>query len=439
MRILIFIVSLFMLLAACGRVEVEHVPVNFLILLLDTTRADHIHCYGYERDTTPTIDSLAGAGTMWLNVQGQSSWTLPSMASIFTGLTERQHLAGIRDDKQYSLHRGLTTLPELFSEAGYQTAGFYTVPVMGEGYGFDQGMDYCDMEGCSSLEPAEVMTGKFLYWADSIRTPSIPYFAVLHLFDPHYRYDPPEPWDSRWGTVDEGAKTWASGSASRMIDAWFSSEITDEELAGMRDLYDGEIAYMDSVLSVFLSDMRYRGLLENTVILVVADHGEEFADHGGVTHGVQLHREITGIPLLVSGPGIPSGEVRTSLAGHVDVLPTLAAIAGLKVPDAAAGIDLLGREPLEPRILPASGYYAGVNDYIVVRRDYLKLFWNTEDCSAFMFDLENDPEESDTLPPDSSLILAAEYYWATPGEVAPEPMKDMEDRVEMFSDLGYLR
>ena len=93
-------------------------PPNVLLLLIDTLRADHVQCYGYERDITPTLDSLASEGIMWANVQGQAAWTLPAMSSIFTGLTERQHLAGIREGQQYALSGELLTLPEIFRQNG---------------------------------------------------------------------------------------------------------------------------------------------------------------------------------------------------------------------------------------------------------------------------------------------------------------------------------
>lgn len=437
LRFSILTIMAFLVFTACNETGTQR--PNVLLILLDTVRADHVHCYGYERETTPTLDSLAESGIMWRNVQGQASWTLPAMSSIFTGMTERQHLAGIRGDDQYALQQELSTIPELFSEAGYQTAGFYTVPVMGVEYGFDQGMDYCDMEGCTELFPADVMVEKYLYWADFIRNKDTPYFTILHFFDPHYRYEPPSPWNRKWGDVGNRVEQMAASSASGMINAWFSGLISGEDLTGLVKLYDGEICYMDHEISVFLEGMRQRGLLENTVILIIADHGEEFGDHGGVTHGVQPHSEITGIPMIMSGAGIPSGVVREEVVGQIDVLPTLAGIAGLQVPEGVSGIDILSQNAPTSRVLPTSGYYAGINKFITVRRGPYKLFWNTEDYSAFMFNLEVDPGEQDTLPPDSALIEEAAFYWATPGEVTPEPMPHMEGRVEMFRNLGYLR
>ncbi len=443
----VLLTALILLLAGCSNSpestgSVSNNTPNILLILIDTMRADHLQCYGYERDISPTLDSLASEGTMWQNVQGQGAWTLPTMATIFSGLTEREHLAGIRDGQQYALDEELLTLPEIFKQNGYQTAGFYTVPVMGEGYGFDQGMDHCDMEGCAVIFPADVMVDKYLSWSDSLYNDNEPFFTVLHFFDPHFQYDPPAPWNSKFSSPSHPGTHWALGSASRMINAWGNGIITMNDMSRMVDLYDGEIAYLNTQLSRLFSSLRKRGMLDNTLVVVIADHGEEFAEHGGVTHGVQLHSEITGIPLIITGPGVENNTIKTDLVGQVDVFPTILGYAGISLPESLSGIsgiDILNNPVPPERSLPASGCYAPVNNYITMRRAFLKVFWDPETDKSFMYDLSNDYFEQDTLPVDSTLLDELTYYWATPPYVAPQPMEGMEDRVEMFRNLGYLR
>ena len=441
MRSIVAIVLIIFMLGCSESQETaeQETSPNVLLLLIDTLRADHVHCYGYGRDITPTLDSLASEGIMWANVQGQAAWTLPTMSSIFTGLTERQHLAGIREGQQYALSDELLTLPEIFRQNGYQTAGFYTVPVMGQGYGFDQGMDHCDLEGCEVIFPADVMVDKYLNWSDTLMQDGTPYFTVLHFFDPHFQYAPPVPYSSMFSSMSHPGSRWAVCAASSMIDGWSNGQISRSDLSRMMDLYDGEIAYLNDQLTRLFSGMRNRNMLDNTLVVVIADHGEEFAEHGGVTHGVQLHSEITGVPLIITGPGIPEDSINTVLAGQVDVLPTILSYAGIPAPENIYGMDLLSSDIPEDRILPASGYYSPVSNYITVRQGSRKLFWDTETGDAFMFDLSNDYLEQDTLPADSLLVAEAEYYWATPPHVNPDPMKNVEERVEMFRNLGYLR
>jgi len=438
MRIIIITALIILLgIAACAGDSKE--PPNILLILIDTLRADHVHCYGYERDITPTLDSLAAEGTMWTNVQGQSAWTLPSMATIYTGLTERQHLAGIRDNQQYALDEELLTLPEIFHQNDYQTAGFYTVPVMDEGYGFDQGMDHCDMEGCSVIFPSDIMVDKYITWADSLYDENTPFFTILHFFDPHFQYNPPIQWAGLYSSIYHPGTRWALCPASVMIEAWGKGMISKDDLSRMLDLYDGEIAYLNTQISRLFSEMRARDMLENTLVVVISDHGEEFGEHGGVTHGVHLHSEITNLPLIISGPGISSGKIESVLAGQVDIMPTILSYAGLPVPDFVVGADLLESTLSDNRILPASGYHADVNDFITVRQGNLKLFWNPQTDSSFMYDLSDDYFEQKLLPIDSTLLEEAALYWATPPVINPVPMQNMEHRVEMFRNLGYLR
>ena len=287
--------------------------------------------------------------------------------------------------------------------------------------------------------PADVMVDKYLNWSDTLMEAGSPYFTILHFFDPHFQYAPPVPYSSMFSSMSHPGSRWAVCAASSMIDGWSNGQISRSDLSRMMDLYDGEIAYLNDQLTRLFSGMRSRNMLDNTLVVIIADHGEEFAEHGDVTHGVQLHSEITGVPLIITGPGIPKDSINTVLAGQVDVLPTILSYAGIPVPENIYGMNLLSSDVPEDRILPASGYYSPVNNYITVRQGSRKLFWDTESGQSFMFDLSDDYFEQDTLSPDSLLVAEAEYYWATPPHVNPDPMKNVEERVEMFRNLGYLR
>lgn len=436
-RVTIRVLAISMLLLAmtgCSNRAVRR--PNVLLILMDTLRADHVHCYGYAREVTPTMDSLAAAGTMWTSVQGQAAWTLPAMATIFTGLTERRHLAGFRDGRLYGLAQELKTLPEIFSENGYRTSGFYNVPVMGTKYGFSQGMDFVDLQGCGLAVDADVINGKFLEWLDGSGDEDTPFFAVLHYFDPHYPYIPPEPWDGLFSDPAHPQTHWASEPSNVLLSANNEGLLDGEALLRMVDLYDGEIAFMDSELGVLMEELRRRGLDGSTVVLVTADHGEEFRDRGGLLHGFSLFTEITALPMIASGPGIEAGHVDTLPAAQIDVFPTLLGLAGIRHEMEVDGIDLLlGNTP--GRILPASGFASDAENYLTVRRGDDILFWDYVSGRSTMFDLSLDPMEQDSLEADSSLLREAEWYWATPPECEPDPVPGTQSRIEALQDLGY--
>ncbi len=409
---------------------------SVLLVVIDTLREDHLGCYGYDRDITPTIDSLSAAGTRWGRVRGQSAWTLPAFATIYTGLSERGHLAGFREGALYGVDDALVTLPEVMSEAGYATAGFYNVPVLDRGYGFSQGMDYVDYQGCELAVDAEVINEKFLFWVDSLYDPETPYFAVLHYFDPHYPYDPPEPWDRLWSPADHPATHWATESSRTILGACNDGLLGPDVMERLTDLYDGEIGYADEQLGLLLRGLSERGLLENTVVLVMADHGEEFMEHGSLLHGFTLHREITAVPMVACGPGVPSGEVDSTPASQMDVLPTIAALTGAEVPEDVVGVDLLS-DSAGRRTLPASGFASDVATYVTVSRGSRRVFWDYEADSAWAYDLSEDPYEQHPVPADSGLVSEAAWYWATPPAAMPVPVPDTQSRVQALRDLGY--
>ncbi|MFO8183850.1 MAG: sulfatase [Candidatus Aegiribacteria sp.] len=409
---------------------------NVLLVLIDTLRSDHVHCYGYDREVTPTLDSLAAAGTMWTSVQGQAAWTLPAMATIFTGLTERQHLAGFRDGRLYGMADELKTLPEIFSENGYRTSGFYNVPVMTTKYGFTQGMDFVDLQGCRLAVDADVINEKFLDWLDESEDQDAPFFAVLHYFDPHYPYIPPEPWDGLFSDPDHPHTHWASEPSTVLLSAGSEGLLDGEVIRRLIDLYDGEIAFMDSELGILMEELRSRGLDGNTVVFVTADHGEEFLEHGGLLHGFTLFTEITGLPMIACGPGIEEGYVDTVSAAQIDVLPTLLGLAGIRHAIEGGGVDL-SRGNTPGRILPASGFSSDAESYLTVRRDDEILFWDYVSGRSTMFDLSLDPMEQDSLEPDSSLLSEAEWYRATPPAADPDPVPGAQRRIEALRDLGY--
>jgi len=435
--------TVMLLAASCGD---ESAPAaggrpNILLVLIDTIRADHMGCYGHHRPTTPHLDSLAEAGTRYARMMSGSPWTLPSMTTTFTGLTERQHRARLRDRTFYGVDPSLPFMPLLLKEEGYRTAAFFNVIYMSEHFGFHRGFDHFDCEGLVELwnsRTAGETVDALLAWLDG-REDGGPFFAALHLFDPHATYNPPSPYDTLWadpGYEGRFDSTW--GVRSDMDDA--NSGAVAVDAAGVRnliDLYDGEIAYTDAQLGRLLAGLRRRGLGEETLVIVMGDHGEEFADHGRFAHGHTLHAELLQVPLLLAGPGVEPGVVDTSLVGNVDVLPTVMAAAGSSAPEGSPGRNLLSPYDGPPRTMFASGL--GGSRQACARRLDRKVVWHVEEDSAYAYDLAADPTEMNPLPPDSALLAEAMDYWATPPRGNPRAVPWTNAVEDQLRDLGYIR
>lgn len=338
-------VLLICLLGSCGdgdpapTVSTAAAAPNVLLICLDTVRADHLGAYGYTlRPTSPNLDALAAAGIVFTDTSATAAWTKPSVPSFLTGSWPAVH--GVYEG---SARRGgvLTTdilgersktLAEAFAEAGYDTAAFLRNAQLRPGRGFEQGFDvYVDQAG----DAAEICNAA-LGWLDE-RQGEQPFFLYLHILDAHWPYDIPA----------EAAARFAEPAIVELIsgDDWRQRRdaINDGELlldAGQQQqmlaLYDGAIAYADAQLGLLFDDLRQRNLFDDMVVAMVADHGEEFLEHGRLGHGHGLFENLTRVGWIMDGPGIAPARIDTPVS-LVDLYPTLLSAAGLT---GAAGASL---------------------------------------------------------------------------------------------------
>lgn len=428
-----------LLLLACGS-DTQHPDV--LLILIDTVRADHLGCYGYHRDTSPTIDSLAAAGTRWARVQAQSPWTLPAMATIMTGLNHRAHKAGLWENRFYGLDSSLPLLPEFFKREGYQTAAFFNVLFMSEDFGFHRGYDYFDCENSGlglTIRDARQTVDDVLEWLQTERDENRPLFLAVHFYDPHMPYDPESPFDTIFtDPTYNGPFDCLWGGRTDVADVNNGDIAVDStDLANLIDLYDGEIAFTDYELNRLFRELRRTGKSENTLVVVMADHGEEFFDHGGVGHGHTLYQELLNVPLIVSGPGIAANIIDSTLVGQIDILPSLSSYCGMDIPELAEGTDIFNRV-LTNRVLPSS-MMSTTGARVTVRRDDQKVHWVQNSDISFQFDLRTDPGETTVLEAlDSTLVDEALKYWATPPVGNPLPVSEEYSVVETLKNLGYI-
>ncbi|MFN2427470.1 MAG: sulfatase [Candidatus Binatia bacterium] len=313
---------------------------NVVLISLDSLRADHVGAYGYERDTSPNFDRFAREGVMFRNAISTSSWTLPTHLTMFTGRSQISH--GVVVDTRV-LSTAIPTLGEIFHEAGYETAGFVSGPYVGGHYGYARGMDtYIDLSaqwGKGAEARAAILSPeineKALAWLDEERT--APFFLFLHYFDIHYDFVPPAPYDTMFdpdytGTMD-GRQFIERDDVHPKMDP--------RDLEHILALYDGEIRFTDEHVGRVLDRLRSKGLLDNTVVMIVSDHGDEFFEHGNKGHHRTVYDEVLRIPFALRLPGGEhAGKTYDAQVTLLDVFPTLLDAAGFTPPATAEGVNL---------------------------------------------------------------------------------------------------
>lgn len=404
----------------------ENSRPNILLIVIDTLAADHMSCYGYHRDTSPAMDSLASSGRIWLNMQAQAPWTLPAMASILTGLTVRTHGCRHYDDASYGLDPLVPTLATILLEEGYRTAAFVNINYLGETFGLSRDFEHFCYDG-EGHGTARVTVDSLLTWLDGDNYEE-PFFVFFHLFDPHLPYDPPEGFDTCYeprGTC--GITKWKQNA----LGEWYP-----QQTAHLLNLYDGEIKWTDSQLGRMFAGLRERDLTDNLIIVLTADHGEEFLQHGDWGHGNNLYQHALHVPLIIAGPGIPAGTADSITVGQIDILPTILTFAGIPVPEGAEGLNLFG-EILHDRPVYSSGVFSdSAQAAVVSERD--KIIWSPVDDTSDMFNLLDDPGEMNPLNADSLLLNQVLEYWAWP--CLWEPTKNELTLIEQrqLRDLGYI-
>ena len=330
--------TLGLLLAACGG-GAGGGPRNLLLVVLDTTRADHLSCYGYPRETSPTIDGLAAAGLICEEAYASSSLTPVSAGALLTGTHPYRH--GIRSlfvvDGE-ALSPNAATLAQLFGRRGFRTAGFVSAAPMSRRYGLDRGFDEYTLErevhghvarlqglkaGNAYQRRADETTDRALAWLDEHGDE--PFTLLLHWFDAHDgALVPPRAFLEEHTDLELPADFGQVGHLAFL-----------EDPVDRVDLYDAEIRYMDAELARVLAKLDELGVRDDTVICIVGDHGEGLGDHGFWTHGLVWNEQLR-VPLVLSGPGVEPGRLDARVR-LVDVLPTLAELFDLGLGD--AGLD----------------------------------------------------------------------------------------------------
>jgi len=347
---------------------------NVVLVTIDATRADHLSCYGYERPTSPSLDALASEGVLFEWVFSQAPYTKPSVASLLTGRLPSDHRA-TRESSMVEPES--TILPEILRRHGYATAAFTTNAWLTPEFGFGQGVDHFHtiMRERIIRFPLAFMAlrranrlvdrGAYVYsvlkrrlvgkvptatrdarlseavlaWLDA--PPERPFFLYVHFMSPHHPYDAPPPLGDMFVRPGERRRIFSYPRKSGKL-AGTGEALPAEEYEELVARYDGGIRFADEMLGRLVAKLRERRLLDETVLVVTADHGEEFYDHRNWGHGHSLYNELLHVPLVVRYPPVtPAGRRVRDRAMVVDVLPTLLDLAGVPAPPALAGRSLV--------------------------------------------------------------------------------------------------
>ena len=400
---------------------------NVILLTLDTLRADHLACYGYSDVRTPNIDSLARRGVLFEQAVTNSPLTLPAHCSILTGMYPTYH--GVRINGNTALNDEQMTIAEVLSAQDYQCGAFIGAFVLDGRWGLKQGFqhydDHFDLKKYKHIDlgavqrPGNEVIDAALDWLDEQK--STPFFAWIHLYDPHTPYEPPEPYLSEYGP------------------------------RGLAGLYDGEIAFMDEQIGRCLSWLENNGLDESTILILVGDHGEGLGSHGEGTHGYFIYDYAIHVPLIIVTPFEVLGGVRVSSQVRVvDIFPTLMEIAAVTPPAETHGRSLL---PLMFQPQKEEDGFA----YAESMSPNLQFGWSSlhslrttqykyiDTPKAELFDLTRDPGEQTNLLqqyPDIAREMkdTLDRLMEETSRGAPTPQAANLDKetIEKLSALGYI-
>ena len=304
---------------------------SVIVIVIDTLRRDKLGIYGNARGLTPQLDALASQALVCDDAWAHAPWTLPSTASLLSGVLPQRHGAGGDVSSGFRAVREDTPLlAEQFRAHGWRTGLIANVDFLGPAFGLTRGFEHVDALGSRDNHTPRTATRTT---QDALRfvegCGDQPFFLVLHYFDVHAEYEPPQPWRARFADPRDAAeRTQPMGSREQVVARRFQGATLDADLLGrMERLYDAEVAYVDDAIGAF-----WRGLPEQVratcTLVVTSDHGEEFGEHGDWEHGHTHHPEVLRVPLFLRAPDL-SPRRETALVGHVDVARTLLARAGL--------------------------------------------------------------------------------------------------------------
>ncbi len=407
----------------------RHRDANVLLITVDTLRADYLSCYGKRTVSTPNLDSLASRGVRFTQAVAQIPLTTPSHASILTGTYPQVHK--LRDIEGFVLDNKLPTLASIASQGGLETGAIVGAAVLNRRFGLSKGFKsyFDDMQeeravgrlpGVVAELRGEIVTRHAIEWLEKqsqsgIGTdPHRKFLLWVHYYDPHFPYDPPDPYRSRYA----------------------------------KDPYGGEVAYTDEQIGRLLGWLNDGHLLERTLVVLQSDHGESLGEHGEYTHGVFLYESTIHIPLIVAGPGVPKGQIVTQQVRSIDVMPTVLDYLGLPPGSKVQGTSLMPAIVERKRVRTNYSYmetlypktHLGWSELRGMRTDEWKLITGPKpELYRIAEDSDEDHNVLTQYPADSDRLQKQVWEVAGPpqslGTLQMQPVD--EQILQQLQSLGY--
>ncbi len=440
------LVAICLVVSGCQKRPPDESP-NVLILLMDTLRADHLGYQRYELNTSPNLDAFARENSFLEPFYTVAPWTSPAVASLFTGLYPSSHgvlghpdlLDGETRVEFRMLPESANTLAEFFRSQGYRTAAVSSNPWVLKEFGFDQGFEQFVV--LPNKAPAEAVNAEAFKYLDSISKTKRPFFLYVHYMDCHGMYVPPKPYNEMFlpEKPQDEQLVLPKNLVPKYLDLVPDGTMTLEYLVSQ---YDGAIRYFDDQFAKILESLKSRGIYDNTVIVFVSDHGEEFMEHGALDHGWTLYQEQLSVPFIMKPAG--NEKIQWNLHGRVpeiiDIYPTVVAAAGLVCAESnLAGRNLLVEGEPEHAFAEADKK----NSMASLTGEGFKYIRQTKAKKAQLFNLEQDPSEQNDLRNGSLDAKWDESVFQRVSEskersLKPEIATVREAELERLRSMGYV-
>jgi len=419
-------------------------PRSVLIVVVDSLHAAHVSAYGYARPTTPQFDRFAARGARFENAHSQSSWTLPSTASLFTALDQESHGVRTFDDR---LDPKASTLAMRFGLAGYRTAAIVQTPVLSSRHELNRGFQqYRVLDHTQeSLEKAlELAREEWTRRADQ------PLFLYVHLAPPHMPYQPPAPFAGRFGEGGASSVRGTIADCRRIHRAGLAPDSPD--VLALIDRYDDSVAYSDDCVGRLLASLESTPARSDALVVWTSDHGEAFMQHGAQGHNATVYEEMLRVPLaIVALDHSIAPRVVSATTTTMDVAPTLLEECGLPpLPGPLSGRSLSSSLHADGAAGERSFFYSAryksdeAQLQFALRRGSRKLVWSGATNESQLFDLATDPGETrDLAASDPTLAREMErelLEWAqaaAPSTPVAAPAPRAGDEKSRLNELGY--